>query len=313
MSITVSEPNGASRSIPSGRHMKLPPEKFYWALLDASTLPNRSGKARQLGYLFETALPIPIEKVHARYAKLPGVGKGLRDRWLACGMQIENLHGELEIAGPTVRTLNPSGLPGILDYKIDPDSLNLLTGNFEPKSVRALRRRWMMLVAVAIPICAAMLVFGFERRRLHYQDGLTQLQTARSSIYTTVLGASVPNESASGGSGAQPLELRLTAEMRQLQQTRQAPSSVTAPIDVSEILAQLLEKWPADLIVQTESVLITPTAMTIRGSMQSTGDVQELANALVKLEGWQVEQPQASTSGQVVQATLQLRPIEEHR
>ena len=289
-------------------HVLLPSERFYWAVLDASTLPGRPRNTTQLGYLFENYLPVPIENVHAVYARHQSASGR---HWIACGMQREDLQKALEGVPPDTVMLGPAEVPEFVGPSIDSRTLNLLTGAFEPRAVRTLRARWLLCITAMIVMCTAVLVFGLERRRLHYEGGSVQLRAARQNIYAMVLGSPALDQSASSTSRGHPPDLRLIAEARQLQQTRQQPASIVAPTDVSETLAKLLSRWPHELIIETESILITPTALTIRGSALSTGDVQELADALGKLEGWQLQQPQVSASGQTVQAALQLKPLEE--
>ena len=67
------------------------------------------------------------------------------------------------------------------------------------------------------------------------------------------------------------------------------------------------------MLVQTESVLITPTAITVRGSTETSAEIQQLADSLARLDGWQLQQPQINASGQSVQATLQFKRGQEVR
>ena len=70
-----------TRSPELGTAVRCPSTSLYWAVLDASMLPRRPGSpsGRQLGYLFEEVLPVPIESVHAVYLPLHG------QHYLACG------------------------------------------------------------------------------------------------------------------------------------------------------------------------------------------------------------------------------------
>ena len=221
-----SKPSG-SPQVTGKLHVKLSPKSFYWGVLNASSLPRRKNSLKQLGYLFETYLPVPLEQVHAMYLKLPAAsGSIVGGRWLACGMQIDELQLQIEKAGSLAMTLCPASLPSVVEQTIDPDRFNLLNGPFEPQRLRALRRYWAVELIVAFLICGVLLSVGLERGRLRYVNGGEALQAMRLSVYAKTLG---PVDATENGSKRQPPELRLVAELRRLQQTPKPPPPPRGP------------------------------------------------------------------------------------
>ena len=93
----------------------LPPDRFLWSIIEA----ERSTSRRELGFLFEADLPIPIDDVWAAYTQLSD------GRVLACGMKRSELQG----VDPEVVSLRPSSAPPSLgEMTSDLSSLNLLSG-----------------------------------------------------------------------------------------------------------------------------------------------------------------------------------------
>lgn len=276
------------------REVRLEPERFYWAVLDTSAFGRRRPDHQQLGFLFESVLPIPIEQIHAVYSKMSA------DRYVACGMDREKLQANLADNHNGLLQLGPSSLPAFVDAQVVPETINLLCSEYEPQTVRSMRRRWQLLVMLMVIISAGLLAFGLERRSYVLTKKAEAMQNTKSLMLQQLFGAS-------SSVGGQPPELRLTSELRRLRQTRQEPVNDPQAIDTTDILANLLERWPSDLFVQTESVLVTPTTLTIRANAPSSSDVQLLANAIQSLPGWELQQPQVNTARESVQTTVQMK------
>lgn len=285
---------------PELEHLRWPPERFYWAILDASVLSPSGAKgwirsSQRLGYLFESALPgIAIEEIHAVYRPLPG-----GPRYLACGLPRTVLERDVP---PEAVTLTPTSLPSFVGEEIDPNDSNLLTGSFLPKAVRRLHRRWLVAASVSLMACAALIVVGLERRVHAAEAEAVNIAQASTRLFERALG---PAGTRSDGSG-QPLALRLTAELRRLEQTRN--SDVPELVDCSAVLGDVLAHWPNDVRVQTESASITPTSITIRAGVPTMADAQRLADAFHALPGWRLHQPRSEARRDHVDVTLQFEP-----
>lgn len=283
------------------QHRLLPPDRFYWARLEpeAAGLPKRATR-EQLGYLFEAVLPCPIEEIHTVYTRLPG-----ESGVIACGMTREVLEEE----GEGAESLSPEALPRFLSAELDPHSLNLLVGEFEPAPLARLRRHAAIHSIAVVLACSLVITIGLVLRARDLNQHAAQLHEMRSGMYAQVLGqsqASVPAP-----------ELRMLAELRQLRQTRARPpqDAFHQGDDVAMNLAKLLSQWPDEselLHLQTEHVSITPGVMTLRGHIPTTADAQKLAERFTSIGGWKLQQPQVSSSRDQVQASLRLIAHEEN-
>lgn len=261
--------------------LRLPPEAFYWGVLDTSSLPARAARRPdRLGYLFESVLPVHIERVHATFLPIGG------DRVLACGMDEDRLR---ELAAPGVLTLGPSTLPGFLEEPIDAQSITLLTGEFEPSEIRRARGRVVKLCAAAVLVCSLLVLAGQVRRAASQNRLATAYADATASVYDRVLPPST------GRSPALPAAARLTAELRSLDRTRGDRPAESGPREVGPTLASLLASWPADLHVTTEALSVSDTAINITARLPDSAAAERFERELRAPEGWRLAQPDVRT------------------
>lgn len=281
------------------RSKSLPASQFYWAIIDGSMVTGPRRKSR-LGYLFEQTLPVPIEDVHAVYTSLPD------GQIIACGMEREELRKEIAREdGPELLELSPNEVPAVIQADVSTYMLNLLVGDFEPCSVRRQRARARRQVVIVALICCALIVNGVHRRIAAMKDTIDAAYAARDELVAEVL----PENTST--INRLPPGLRLAAELRRLRQTRTQPVMELVPTDVVPEFVKLLSLWPNDLHVQTDSMTFTPTNITIRSSLPRSADVQILADALMQLPHWQLQQPQVSTSRSTVSTSLQFKRTKE--
>ncbi len=270
---------------------RLPPETFYWGLLDAGSLPPTppgSPKRRvQLGYLFESVLPHPIESVHAAY--LP-VGGGTM---LACGIGHDTLQAYRE-EGWT--TLGPASLPDVArlqELEIDPRSINLLFGPFESPVVRGQRRRWVAHLAAACVLIAGLLFVGVERRIVQARNEASAYRALTHAVYERVLPPAGPN--------AQPDEARFLSEVRTLERTRATPADDAAIPDMIPSIANVFARWPAGLQAQTHALSVGPDTVTLTTIVPNNETAQQLITDLGDLGGWNVTQNSVTSTNDGVQ------------
>jgi hypothetical protein len=280
----------------SERHMRWAADRFYWALLDGGLLPRGGKRRRQLGYLFERFLPgLAIEQVQAVYRAVPGA----RNRFLACGAPAEKLREQLDSGA---LTLGPQSLPAFVDAPLDPAALNLLTGDLLPEAVRRLRRRAVSLVVAAVIGCCLLLVAGLERRERAVEAHAACVLAAQAAIIERALGSAAP------GGNAQPPQVRLIAALRQLEQTRREDPAAADVLDCSVVMSEFLKLWPAALHVSTESIVVAPDSISVRAIVATMVDAQLLADALGRLSGWRLLQPQSEARKGDVVVSLRLEP-----
>lgn len=273
------------------QHIQLGPEQFYWAKLDAASLGRRAS-SRALGYMFESVLPVPIDDVQAVYVKMDA------NSYIACGMDKEWLN-ELITLSPL--TLTPTQLPEFLSntQDIDASRFNLLVGDFAPTTLRRVKRMRSSVAAMIVLILAAALTVGLERRVSSLNEQTEFLRQQQYEIAVAVLGENVSKSSL-------PPALQLTAELRELQSTRQVDTAALDKNDASQTLADLFAHWPRELMLQTASVSITDQSISIHAELQESSAAQSLTEALEPMHDWILRQPRVDVSDKSTKATIQL-------
>jgi len=268
--------------IGAASHLQLPPERFYWGLLDTSNLTRKHLTRKQLDFLFEPLLPVPLDQVHATYAS------GGDGRIIACAADVQDLESLMHSG--RVR-LTPVAVPEILGLpEFNTDSLNLLTGPLEPKAVRAARASIVAQIILFMIALTALLIFGLERRLSQRESEIDDFQSATDSIYVDLLGEQALRS-------PQPPAMQLLAERRRLDQTRSdaaVSSTSIALVDAVPDLEALLQRWPNETHLMTELISITPTAITVRGSLPP-GEVERATRSMQAWGGWRRAQPEVSS------------------
>jgi hypothetical protein len=254
-------------------------------MLDTSLLPaGERVYDERLRFLFEPELPEPLDDVQVVFAKID------EKRWLACGVPVAALashlpHGAL--------TLSPSELPDFLcdaaGTEFAPDRLNLLVGEFEPKSIRSLRRRSLLVGTLAVVVLFLLVDLGIERRIGLARADLDRLHASREELVVKTLGAA-PNGQ------RLPSELRLAAELRSLRQTRRQSESVHPAPDATDTLVDLLRHWPSDVPTRTETVVVTDATVHAAGTVVRSDDAQDLSTKLHDLSGFEMGFPSVQSA-----------------
>lgn len=285
--VTSQRPDGAI-------HRRVDPAELYFAVLDASLIgASPTPTSRQLGFLFEALLPVPLETIHAVYLKLGGAS------YLACGMDREDLS---QLRGEGAVTLTPASVPEGLDAEVDLAALNLLTGDFEPPALAPIRRRLAWLRAAVLVAAAGLIATGFLRRSHAAEESMAAVMADRHEAIATVLGTAIKKH-------PHP-ELLVVGERRSLEKTRAV--GVDDPLlslersDIALILQKVLARFPAEHGVRIESATLTDRAVTFNGQADTAEQAQLLASALAKTPGWSVQQPRFDAQKTGVNFTIRL-------
>lgn len=273
-------------------HLTLPPEQFYFASVEQSS--RRRMRNEQVLYAAEPYLPVPLEDVHT---SIVTANDGTT---IFCAVPRDVL---ASLPAATL-TLRPAALPDCFEGIAQPEQFNLLTGPYEPRRVRRLRRGSSLLASFSILLLSTLIVTGFTRRAAALRDAAAVREDAVHTVAQRVI------ESPPGAQSTQQLFLQLTAELRGLRQTRAADIVDPELFDAPAILAELLALWPSDLIVRTESLNIARSQITVRADVQASTDVQRLADALAQLPGWQLQQPRVNATRDGAVCTITLVPGE---
>lgn len=254
---------------PSATTLRWPPDRFYWAVLDA---PLRRPGPLGPGLLLDLQdqVPLPVEDLHAVGLAIEPEHVGGGRRTLVCAAPRGTLHG----LPPDVYSLAPLAMPEGLAPEADSCALNLLVGDFEPRSQRRGRTRTHAIAMAATLVVAGLLALGFSRRA-------TMLEQL----------ASAPT-----GPGTEPGISR--ADLNALRAFAARAATEPAPIDATGPLAAALRAWPpaapgrprAD--VQSLSVDSRRIALTV----SVDGDPGEFLATLESPLGFVLEQPGISTS-----------------
>lgn len=284
-----------SPSTAASRDRRLPAERFYWALLDTGHLSGATrSRRRQLGYLFESVLPEPIDSVHAIYRSLGG------DRTLACGMSVRALTAA---STPNLTTLGPAGLPAFLTEQvgdaISPADLNLLVGPHEPPGIRRHRRFAALAVCGATVVATALLIAGQQRRADHLDRARALREAAIAAIYDQTIGPPT---------GALPQDARLTAELRMLDRTRGPRQEAVGPAEVTPQLAAMLASWPSDLHIKTEQLAVGPTLISLNARLPDETAAERFEAELLAPPGWRKTQPSIQTERGEIVVRVRMEP-----
>lgn len=306
--MTRPKPSEADRG-----HVVWPATCFYWSEIDASALGARPAR-RELRYLLESDLPLPLEDVHPVFAPLadaPGAAGGGR-RVLACAVEHERLRTELPEDAVSLR---PADVPEFLAGRLDCAALNLLVGRWEPARVRRLRRTWMVCAIVLAALCLGSVSWGIQRRTAFERDGALAAERLRRDVLSAAIGPA----------GALPnADMVLASELSRLRATRQAPPGAGGDdersIDAATILADVLRVWPTDVHLRTESVAASGEGVSIAGSVPTSADAQKVADALARLGAgargdgaWRIDQPRFETRRDGVSVAIRIRREEDRR
>lgn len=306
----------AARGSQSSR-VALAPERFYWALVPS--LPSRM-TVEAMRYAFEPWLPVPLEEVEMRFARI-AVGGSI----LCCGIDNDRLAEHIDAhGGDGVASLRPARLPEVILRRLpsvpstafpapgaspehpsaspaSPEAalrlpgidlaavlarLEFRTGAFEQPAARRARRRRLTLFAASLALFAALLGVGWLREARGARFEAARAWTAADLLAADALrAASLP--SAASPAGAHPEagagvgpRLRLEAAVREMSRTRDRSAAALLPEDRSRTLIELLAHWPEDVPARLEQALADQTSLTLRWQARDAGDAERLALAL---------------------------------
>lgn len=284
-----------------------PPERFFWAVADASTLPavlRRIERAPErsktdeplLDDLIADDLPCSIEDAHVVYRAMDD-GSG---RVLACAARRSDL-AELP---PHVLSLRAAEIPtAVLDAATQASSRgassiaslappNMLRGRFVPASIAGAQVRRAGMVIAAMLLAGLVFAWGLHRRASALDEYASQLAEATDHL----IRQSVPDLPVQWPATVAALD----NEHALLAITRSKPP--VAPVNAGRVLAELLRAWPrstdnAGLGVQTQSLSIGDARIAFTVAAPSNDHARAWLAAFAAPAGWSMAEPQLSASG----------------
>lgn len=278
---------------PEQQHLAWPAECFFWTTIDSTVLPRpvRRGAARrrQLAFLAEADLPLPLRDLQIAYAKLDS------GAFLACAIP----RASLEKADCAL-SLCPASIPEFLGVSLDPRALNLLTGEHEPLAVRQERRRWRRALVAVIVLVVLALAIGAELR-IRSLAATAARAEARVGALHAALGYDVADRAAAA---------KMTAELRELEAALpDDPAASDVMPDATPLLAALLTAWPDDAPEGFETLAIGPDSIAVSATVTSPSAAQRLASTLsTAAPGWAMRPPQLVADRASTRATIVLEP-----
>lgn len=253
----------------------LPPERFYWCEMRDS--PWRGTGQLPIGLMPTLAdeVPIDTELLHA-------VGAPASDGSLVvCAM----LRDELDTLGAGLLSLTPSALPAGPDaVGVNPGSLELLVGDFEPRALRRVRTVRSAVYMLAIALCSVAISLGFHSRASETRELARLASTELASINTTFVGDTLNARRA----------------------LQEALSRTPVPRDIADDLAHLLASWPIEQ-GQLKSVSVTNDQVNIAATTE--GDPSSLIAAVRAPAGWVVDEPRFTSAGSLARISVSMRPM----
>lgn len=275
--------------LPETQRHRWPPDRFYWAVLEAPGVhigsPRPPGAAA-LDLQLADNLPLPVEDVHAVYARVDA------HRVLACAAS----RADLAALDPDALTLHPAATPAFAGTSPDSRTLNLLTGDFEPAPLRRARGRTAVWTAATLLALSALAAIGLLRRARHFD---TAARVARTEALAAAA-AAIPEL---GVNSAQPRS-RLAHELDMLRATHR-PASVSPSPDAAAALAALLSAWPlmtSGNNPTAHAISITPTTMSL--SLAVENDAAGFLSNLGTPPGWVKDEPHVSRTPAGVHAAV---------
>lgn len=270
-------------------HITVPANRLYFALLDPPVSRGR-GRLEELGFAFEAALPVELDSVHALYRPLSD------GRVLAIGLD-STAAAEL---GRSNTVATPSGWPEWIRPEIrdiPPESVNMLTGNATPNSVRQARFTTVHRMLWVLSLVAIIASIGLERRIRSTNMATGALDRQLHQAYSDVLGPAKSNF-------GQPAAAILTSELRRLRATRTSlPTERGFPADA--VLAGLLGAWP-EMSTKTESITIAERSVEVVVRVANLAAVQQFVTAFGKVEGIAPATTSTEAQQDEVRATIRL-------
>lgn len=261
------------------------PDALYWALLDdrdqllSSELKSTASALlpESLYDMVQPQIPAPLDGLHVACVCTDDA------RILCCAIEPESLKKLVDSHGTGLLTLTPRQIPPELATDQGcARRLNLLVGPFEPMPISAARRTIKRtFVACIIAACALALV-GVELRtracniRSH-QHAAMKAEALRSTGHGTI--EDLTRE-----------ESRLRAMNRSAERSN---DTLTAIQSISTVIGA----WPRAAnapFVRTDSIQAAPDAIALSIFAESPDDAERLIDALRRINGWTLAQPQYS-------------------
>jgi hypothetical protein len=262
----------------------LPPERFYWAILDDQGWSRAGPLPRGLLPGFADEVPIPMEELHAVCAPIAD------GKLLVCAAPLV----ELERIEPHILSLAPEYLPEFVTH--GQPRIELLVGDFEPRPIRSARRFRHGISIATLLVASALVCVGLERRSEMWRQRAEQSAQAAVAMANTVSPGTPPDA--------------LGLELERLR-SRLAPESLTRPKDASVAAAALLNAWPSRLPSKPQGLNVRPDSISVAVVLEE--EPSAFLGAITAPAGWMLEEPRINATGGSWRVNLAFVPAESRQ
>ncbi|GMV25104.1 MAG: hypothetical protein AMXMBFR58_11350 [Phycisphaerae bacterium] len=274
----------------TGVHACWPVERFYWALLDVPVVapgPLPQALEDELADL----VPVAVEDLHAVVTPVTtGSARGIGQA-AVCAVP----RAMLDQLPSAARSLTPSGVPGFLVGVCEAGQFNLLVGAYEPRALRAQRRRALLVGVAAMVAVSSLACIGLLRREIAWDAAARDASLAHEQLLAS---SSITVKSDD--------PFALAREIDRLRRATDARAVPTLPRDAALSLADLLRAWPASIEAEPKSITVRPEGVWLTVEIQGSPDA--FLGAFTAPEGWSLDEPRVSSVRGVATLNLQLKP-----
>jgi len=251
-------------------------EECVFAVLD-TPIGRGNHRRQELLYQFEAVLPLHVEELQIVFSKEHD------GRVIACGCRRSQVHALQSQA----ELLIPESFPEWVENEFASpvlnqirESMNLLTGCFQPLSVKRYERSTARLVATASLAVLIIVVITSQRRVRSIQEQQAVVDAQTDRLFQRVLPPST-------GPGTQPDAIRFATLLNTMQSTRTGVSDVQRE-DLIADLAAIFEGWPSDIEIQMQSLDLGSDSLSIQLSVQQDEAVAQVIAKLSELQQWAI-------------------------
>ncbi len=239
--VTLADPAPSSRASAT---LTWPADRFCWATLPPGVVRHDGVLPPGAIELARDQVPVPTEHLHAVAMVPTGRARGENDPGggsgdghgghgaIVCAIERELLRA----LDPGVLMLTPETIPACVGPRRidapDPSRLNLLTGEFEPRAIRAHHHRRATIVLGAIALSCVAVSLDLSRRAEQLRRIARDDIAAAQALLARVSGSGVPDAIALG------------PELEQLRAIA-SPAGRGTSFDAPRALAEIVGAWPS--------------------------------------------------------------------
>lgn len=242
--------------------------------------------------MLEAELPLDIDQLHS--VCVP-IGDG--SLAVCCARR-----SDLESNPQELLSLTPDRFPEFIPQSDLVARLNLLVGEFEPRSAKTSRNNRHFVAAAMVVLFTLFVGLGLIRRIHHWNSTVTSARLAAD--------ATMRNVSIDGVRHGDDLRA-IDAELARLASVQAIMTDGGPPLDAASELAGLLRAWPFGTSSTPQTISIGSDGVSV--SVTIEGDAAPFLKAFKAPPGWSLDEPRLSVSGTLSRVILHLQPSKEPR